>query len=76
MYIFERVSYFKRYCTFYTSKLFQLFSKNLIVIFGGQNWLIPYIVLCPVNPSSFSDNLSDNLKKNNLELFADLRIRV
>ena len=44
MYIFSRASYFKRYCTFCTSKLNQLFSKNLIVIFGGQNWLIPYIV--------------------------------
>ena len=40
------MSYFKRYWTFYTSKLFQLFPKNLIVILGGQNWLIPYIVLC------------------------------
>ena len=39
------MSYFKRYWTFYASKLFQLFPKNLIVIFGGQNWLIPYIVL-------------------------------
>ena len=44
MYIFKRVSYFKMYCTFYTSKLFQLFPKNLIVIFRGQNWLIPFIV--------------------------------
>ena len=25
--------------------LFQLFFKKLIVILGGQNWLIPYIVL-------------------------------
>ena len=39
------MSYFKRYWTFYTSKLFQHFPKNLIVISGGQNWLIPYIVL-------------------------------
>ena len=45
MYIFLKMSYFKRYWTFFTSKLFQLFPKNLIVIFGGQNWLTPYIVL-------------------------------
>ena len=38
------MSYFKRYCTFHTFKLFQLFPKNLILIFGGQNWLIPYIL--------------------------------
>ena len=42
---FKRLSYFKRYCTFNTSKLFQIFPKNLIVNFGGQIWLIPYIVL-------------------------------
>ena len=31
--------------------------------------------ICLVNPSSLSDNLSDNLKKqNNYELFADLRV--
>ena len=39
------MSYFKRFCTFYTSKLFQLLPKNWIVILGGENWLIPYIVL-------------------------------
>ena len=27
---------------------------------------------CPVNPSCLSDNLSDNFKKNNVELIADL----
>ena len=51
------MSYFKRYWTFYTSKLFQLFPKNLKVIFGGQNWLIPYIVLLGTfAPSFFSSN--------------------
>ena len=51
------MSYFKMYCTLYTSKLFQLFPKNLKVIFGGQNWLIPYIVLLGTfAPSFFSSN--------------------
>ena len=31
--------------------------------------------ICPVNPSSLPDNLSDNFKKqNNVELFADLHV--
>ena len=31
--------------------------------------------ICPVNPSSLSDNLSDNFKnENNFELFADLPV--
>ena len=34
-----------RYCSFYASKLF---PKNLIVIFRGQKWLIPRIVLLKV----------------------------
>ena len=50
------MSYFKRYCTLYTSKLFQLFPKNLKVTFWGQNWLIPYIglVLSKNKPQRFS----------------------
>ena len=40
------MSYFKRFCTFYTSKfIFQLLPKNWIVNLGSQNWLITYIVL-------------------------------
>ena len=32
--------------------------------------------ICLVNPSSLSDNLSDNLKKKpNVELFADLYVK-
>ena len=52
------MSYFKRYWTFYTSKLFQIFPKNLIVILGGQNWLIPYIY------SPLTENVSNLQKKS------------
>lgn len=32
--------------------------------------------ICPVNPSSLYEDLSDNLKiKNNVELFADLHVQ-
>ena len=55
--------YFKRYCTLYTSKLFQLFHKNLIVNFWGQNWLIPYIVLSSMYYPYFVTCIISSLKR-------------
>ena len=45
------MSYSKRYCTFYTSKLFQLFPKNLIAIFGGPK--LAYTLYSPLTFQEF-----------------------